>query len=91
MCVVTTHHDWQWLQLANEYLLFFFFVAAGSMKTNIPFQAPGISASPRGPGQEQGTNPKQVFKNIGKTIKEQNCERAHVVQVDLAVAQAVTT
>lgn len=45
-----------------------------SMKTNVPFQAPGISASPRGPGQEQGTSPKQVFKNIKKTIKEQNSD-----------------
>lgn len=47
---------------------------ADTMKTNVPFQAPGINDPPRGKGQEQGTNPKQVFKNIKKTIKEQNCK-----------------
>lgn len=44
------------------------------MKTNVPFQAPGISQSPRGKGQEKGTSPKDVYRNIKKTIKEQNCE-----------------
>lgn len=42
-----------------------------NMKTNIPFQAPGINAPPRGPGQQKGTSPKKVFGNIKKTIKEQ--------------------
>lgn len=46
------------------------------MKTNIPFQAPGINAPPRGKGQEEGTNPKEVGKNIKKVIKEQTCEWA---------------
>jgi hypothetical protein len=47
------------------------------MKTNVPFQAPGISQSPRGKGQEQGTNPVEVGKNIKKVIKEQTRESTH--------------
>lgn len=46
------------------------------MKTNVPFQAPGINAPPRGKGQEQGTSPKEVATNVKKVIKEQTCERA---------------
>jgi hypothetical protein len=46
------------------------------MKTNIPFQAPGINAPPRGKGQEAGTSPKEVYKNVKKVVKEQTCEWA---------------
>lgn len=45
-------------------------VRPDSMKTNVPFQAPGINAPPRGRGQEQGTSPKQVFKDIKEQVKE---------------------
>lgn len=45
-------------------------VPPDSMKTNVPFQAPGINAPPRGRGQEQGTSPKQVFKDIKEQVKE---------------------
>jgi hypothetical protein len=51
------------------------------MKTNVPFQAPGINAPPRGKGQLQGTSPLEVGKNVKKTIKEQFCElNAHTVK-----------
>jgi hypothetical protein len=40
------------------------------MKTNVPFQAPGINNPPRGAAQERGTSPKEVFKNVKKQIKE---------------------
>ncbi|WIA42740.1 hypothetical protein OEZ86_008683 [Tetradesmus obliquus] len=41
-----------------------------NMKTNIPFQAPGSNAAPRGRAQEQGTTPVRVLKNAGKQIKK---------------------
>eukprot|EP00775_Hariotina_reticulata_P003579 gene3579-3845_t len=44
--------------------------APGNMKTNVPFQAPGINAAPRGPRQEQGTTVKRVLKDAGRQIKE---------------------
>lgn len=39
------------------------------MRTNIPFQAPGINAPPRGPAQEQGSSPKRVLKDAGRQIR----------------------
>lgn len=39
-------------------------------ETNVPFQAPGISKSPRGGPQEQGTNLKETLKGAGRQIKE---------------------
>jgi hypothetical protein len=43
--------------------------AADTMKTNVPFQAPGSNRAPRGAAQEQGTTAVRVLKNAGKQIK----------------------
>jgi hypothetical protein len=50
------------------------------MKTNVPFQAPGINAPPRGKGQQQGTSPLEVGKNVKKQIKEQFRESTHCLK-----------
>jgi hypothetical protein len=40
-----------------------------TMKTNIPFQAPGSNAAPRGAAQQQGTTAVRALKNACKQIK----------------------
>lgn len=40
------------------------------MQTNIPFQAPGSNAAPRGQAQEGGTTAAAVVKNAAKQIKQ---------------------
>jgi hypothetical protein len=44
-------------------------VTTDTMKTNVPFQAPGSNRAPRGPAQEQGTTAVRALKNAGKQIK----------------------
>lgn len=43
-----------------------------TMRTNVPFQAPGINAPPRTEAQEQGTTAVKVLKNAAKNIKANN-------------------
>lgn len=43
-----------------------------TMRTNVPFQAPGINAPPRGQAQEQGTTAGRVVKNAAQGIKANN-------------------